>query len=110
MEKVYLYKYVISNEVYYFGVRLDGKMGLMRSVNEFSLAYTHMLYEGDHGDFIPISHNCTNTSYKFIKKAIEDIISNGIEDICDIYSDAIFLYRDVRVIRVNIVYKHEDDK
>lgn len=108
MEKVYLYKYIINNEIYYFGLRRDDIMGVVRSADELSLTVTHMLYEDIQEDSISVAHDFVASTYGFIKKALEDIISNNIEEKCDIYCNSIFRYQNSTAHVINIAYKHDD--
>jgi hypothetical protein len=110
MTKVYLFKYDIDNETYYYGQRKDGRFGVMKSTDELSMDVVHMIYSIDlqEGDIsiVPLS---IIRHYELVGRIIGDLVSNNMYDRCDVYSNNRIFFNDLQSgYTVNVAFVHDD--
>ena len=110
MTKLYLFKYVIDGEIYYYGYKHDGISGIVRSTDELSTHVTHLLYEKNmSSDVIQIVHNHVELIYDLIGKMLYDIVSNNLYEKCDIHSyHLMYEITDFSGIYFNVAVRHDD--
>jgi hypothetical protein len=107
--RLYLFKYRIDSEIYYYGFRQDGYMGVVRDTKELNMNVIHMLYDGNDESDISVISIEIKQHYKLVGKIISDIVANNIYDKCDVYdNNAIFFGSMLSSHYVNVSFIHED--
>jgi hypothetical protein len=86
--KTILYKFEIDGVIYYYGLRKDDVKGIMIGMDDLKLEnHIHQLYIPEEvGDDIVLNKARVDADYILIKKILEDIVSAGFYDKCDIYT------------------------
>lgn len=110
MTKLYLFKYVIDGEIYYYGYKNDSVSGIVRSTDELSMHVTHLLYEKNTlSDAIQIVHDHVGLIYDLIGKMLFDMVSNNLYEKCDIHSyNLLYEVTDFSGICINVAVLHDD--
>lgn len=86
--KTILYKFEIDGVIYYYGLRKDNVKGIMIGMDDLKLEnHIHQLYIPEElVDGVILNYPTINADYVLIKKILEDIVSAGFYDKCDIYT------------------------